>query len=141
MSLSAESSIPQRTRYPRAYVQLNLADLSQTNASEAHDDAVWGVAWSNADDRVISISADGTIKYLDSTSGQVARTLPRHTLGLTSLSVSPDGRHTLFNSIEGLTQLWDLSSGEIVGKHESYIRTGSEPVEPCTSLDRTVNHN
>jgi hypothetical protein len=109
-----------------------LSIVHKLNLSQAHDDAVWGVSWANADDRVISVSADGMIKYLDSTSGQVTRTLPRHTLGLTSLSTSLDGRQALFNSIEGLTQLWDLNSGEIIGKYESYLRTGTEAVEPCT---------
>ena len=37
----------------------------------------------------------------------------------------------LFNSIEGLTSLWDPQSGEVVGKHESYVRSGTDPAEPC----------
>ena len=45
--------------------------------------------------------------------------------------MSPNGEKVLFNSIEGLTSLWDLQSGEIVGKHESYIRAGADPAEPC----------
>jgi WD40 repeat protein len=91
---------------------------------------VWDVSWTTTD-AALSISADGVIKQWDSTSGQVLRTLPAHTLGLVSLSVSPDGKQALYNSIEGLTCLWDLESGEIVGKHESYVRTGSVPTEPC----------
>lgn len=27
--------------------------------------------------------------------------------------------------------MWDLQSGDIVGTHESYARSGSDPVEPC----------
>ncbi len=64
-------------------------------------------------------------------SGQVMRTAPAHTLGLVSLSVSRDGRYALYNSVDGTTFLWDLETGTIVGKHESYTRQG---VEPCTSL-------
>jgi len=76
---------------------------------------------------VVSISADGVIKRWNSTSGQVMRTVPAHTLGLVSLSVSPDGGHALYNSIDGTTFLWDLEGGAIVGKHESYTRSGAEP--------------
>jgi WD repeat-containing protein 61 len=78
----------------------------------------------------MSISADGSIKQWDSLFGQVAHALPAHTLGLVSLSVSPTGKHALYNSIEGLTCIWDLESGEVVGRHESYVRSGSEPIEP-----------
>jgi WD repeat-containing protein 61 len=57
------------------------------------------------------------------------RTAPAHTLGLVSLSVSPDGGHALYNSIDGTTFLWDLEGGAIVGKYESYTRSGAEPCE------------
>lgn len=99
----------------------------------AHTDAIWGTVWT-ANDMVISISADGGIRQWDSTSGQASRNLPPHTLGLISLSVSPTGDKVLYNSIEGLTNLWDLQSGEVLGKHESYMRAGTDPVEPCTCV-------
>ena len=98
----------------------------------AHLDAIWDVAWL-PDDTVLSISADGSIKQWDSTSGQVIRSQPPHTLGLVSLSVSPSGQHALYNSLEGLTCLWDLSSGEIVGRSESYVRDVPD-VEPGAFL-------
>lgn len=100
--------------------------------SLAHNDAIWDISWL-PDDSAISISADGSIKQWDSTSGQVSRTLPPHTLGLVSLSTSPSGEQILFNSLEGLTSLWDLGSGEVVGKFESFVRTRegeSVPGEP-----------
>ena len=100
----------------------------------AHSDAVWGVSWTNAD-TVLSISADGSIKQWDSNSGQVSRSRAPHTLGLVSLSVDPAGKLALYNTLEGLTSLWDLEDGEVKGSFESYARSaGSESTEPCTSL-------
>ena len=99
----------------------------------AHKDAIWGASWT-PDDRVISVSADGTIKQWDSSSGQITRAGPRHPLGLTSISTSHDGRYAVFNSIEGLTQMWDLQTGDIVGKFESYARPTSAQIEPCMLL-------
>lgn len=96
----------------------------------AHKDAIWGVSWT-PDDRVLSVSADGTIKQWDSGSGQITRAGPRHPLGFTSLSTSQDGKYALFNSIEGLTQMWDLQSGDVAGKFESYARPASGQLEPC----------
>jgi WD repeat-containing protein 61 len=55
--------------------------------------------------------------------------MPAHPLGLVSLSASSDGRHALYNSIDGTTFLWDLESGSIIGKHESFTRPGAEPCE------------
>jgi WD40 repeat protein len=98
---------------------------------EAHGDAVWDISWTAKDNAVVSISADGVIKRWNSTSGQVMRAAPPHTLGLVSLSVSPDGGHALYNSIDGTTLLWDLEGGAVVGKYESYTRSGAEP---CKSL-------
>ncbi|CDO75008.1 hypothetical protein BN946_scf184965.g10 [Trametes cinnabarina] len=77
---------------------------------------------------------DGSIKQWDSISGQVSRARPPHTLGLVSLSVDPTGKHALYNTLEGLTCLWDLEDGEIKGSFESYARTGGEPTEPSWSV-------
>ncbi len=90
--------------------------------------------WTTAD-TVLSVSADGVVKQWDSVSGQVSRSRPPHTLGIVSLSVDPTGKLALYNTLEGLTSLWDLEDGEVKGSFESYARgTGSEATEPCTSF-------
>ncbi|KAJ3553644.1 hypothetical protein NM688_g3494 [Phlebia brevispora] len=104
----------------------------------AHRDAVWGVKWTAAD-AVVSISADGSIKKWDSTSGQVASSQPPHTLGLVSLDTDTTGQKALYNTLEGLTCLWDLENGEVVGKFESYARTASESSEPAWSVSLNPN--
>lgn len=78
----------------------------------------------------MSISADGSVKQWDSNSGQSIHQRPPHTLGITSLSVSPSGQYALCNSIEGLTTLWDLESGEVVGTRESYARSAGNAADP-----------
>jgi WD repeat-containing protein 61 len=105
-----------------------LVVSTEITLSSAHTDAIWAVAWT-ADDKAISLSVDGVIKQFDSSSGQAIQQNPPHTLGLISLSVSPSGRHALYNSIEGLTCLWDLEAGDIIGRHESYARNGPENAE------------
>ncbi|KAF8484580.1 WD repeat-containing protein 61 [Russula ochroleuca] len=106
---------------------MSLAYVYSTVCTEPHADAVWDICWTAKDNAVVSISADGVIKRWNSTSGQVMRSIPAHTLGLVSLSVSADGGHALYNSIDGTTFLWDLEGGAIVGKHESYTRSAGEP--------------
>lgn len=119
---------------------MSLAFLHAHDCSEPHTDAIWGIAWT-AEDTVISISADGSVKQWAAASGQPHppnATFPAaHTLAQVSLSVSPDGKKALYNSIEGLTSLWDLGSGEVVSKFESYARTGD--AEPSWSVSLSPN--
>ncbi|KAJ7682456.1 WD repeat-containing protein 61 [Mycena polygramma] len=121
---------------------MSLAFLHAHDCSEPHTDAVWGAAWTAAADTVVSVSADGSIKQWTSSTGQRhppnAPFPPPHTLGLVSLSVSPDGNRALYNSIEGLTSLWDLSSGEVAARFESYAR-GAEGGEPSWSVSLHPN--
>ncbi|KAH9852488.1 WD repeat-containing protein 61 [Lenzites betulinus] len=111
---------------------MSLAFLHAHDGAEPHSDAVWAVSWTDAD-TVLSISADGAIKQWDSVSGQVSRTRAPHTLGLVSLSVDPAGKLALYNTLEGLTCLWDLDSGELRGSFESYARSG-DSTEPSWSV-------
>ncbi|TCD60150.1 hypothetical protein EIP91_010633 [Steccherinum ochraceum] len=112
---------------------MSLAFLHAHDCAEPHEDSVWGARWT-INDTVVSISADGAIKQFNSTSGQPSHYLPPHTLGLVSLDVDPDGRLALYNSLEGLTSLWDLSNGDVVGKYESYARGPSDPAEPAWAV-------
>jgi WD repeat-containing protein 61 len=61
-----------------------------------------------------------------------------HTLAQVSLSVSPDGTRALYNSMEGLTSLWNLDNGEIVGTFESFVRSSPDS-EPCEELSNSRN--
>ncbi|KAF8635361.1 hypothetical protein AX17_003930 [Amanita inopinata Kibby_2008] len=114
---------------------MSLSFVHAHDCSEPHSDAVWGIAYTE-DDSVFSISADGSIKHWGAT-GQPDPpngTFPTpHTLGLVSLSVSPDGQRALYNSIEGLTSLWDIPQNKIVAKFESYVRKAENP-EPSWSV-------
>lgn len=98
----------------------------------AQQDSVWGVALTSKDE-VVSVSADGTIKKRNAVSGQVSLAQPPHTLGLVSLDIDPTGKYALYNTLEGLTSLLDMDKGEVVGKYESYARSGTEASEPGKS--------
>lgn len=97
-----------------------------------HDGAIWGAAWTSTDNGV-SISADGSIYQWSCATGHHHSpkvTLEPHTLALVSLSVAPDGKRALYNSLEGHTRLLDLESSETIASYESYLET-KEDAEPC----------
>ncbi|KAI0337983.1 WD repeat-containing protein 61 [Trametopsis cervina] len=112
---------------------MSLAFLHALDGAEAHEDSVWSVAWT-AQDTVLSASADGTVKQWNPTSGQISRSQPPHTLGIVSLSTDASGKKALYNTLEGLTCLWDLESGDVTGRWESYNRTKEGGVEPAWSV-------
>ncbi|KAG7450795.1 WD repeat-containing protein 61 [Guyanagaster necrorhizus] len=125
-------------------VKQSLAFLHSHDAAEGHGDSVWGISWTS-NDTVISISADGSIKQWTS-AGDPQPPNPSsdfpapHMLGLVSLSVSSDAKYALYNTIEGLTSLWDLTTGDIVGKYESYSRSSAGgDIEPSWSVSLHPN--
>jgi len=120
--------------------KMSLAFLHEHDCSEPHTEAIWGAKWTVAD-TVISISADGSIKQWSKAAQPHPPNStfpPPHVLGLVALSVAPDAQRAIYNSLEGLTSLWDLDSGEVVAKYESYMR-GNEDAEPAWSVSLHPN--
>ncbi|KAI0690252.1 WD repeat-containing protein 61 [Cytidiella melzeri] len=112
----------------------SLAFLHAIDGAEAHTDSVWSVLWT-PQDAVFSASADGTVKQWTPTSGQISRSQPPHTLGIVSMSsADAKGGKVLWNTLEGLTCLWDLEDGEIKGRWESYVRGKEDNEEPAWSV-------
>ena len=70
----------------------------------------------------MTASADGTIRQWNAQSGEQLHARPPYPLGIISLSVSAAGDRALYNSLEGLTQLMDLTDGSLLASHESYAR-------------------
>jgi len=112
---------------------MSLAFLHAIDGAEAHSDSVWSVVWT-AQDTVLSASADGTVKQWNPTSGQISHSQLPHTLGIVSVSADSTGKKALYNTLEGLTSLWDLEGGEVKGRWESYNRTKDEGAEPAWSV-------
>lgn len=48
-----------------------------------------------------------------------------HPLGITSLSISPLANRSLSNSIDGTTLLHSLATGQLLGTHQSFLKTSS----------------
>jgi len=112
---------------------MSIPFLQSESPSQPHTDAIWAVHW-NPNDTLFSISADGQIVQWDASSAQPIKSQPPHTLGLVSLSVSESGNLALYNTIEGVTCLWDTQHGGEVIKHESFLRTAGEGAEPAWSI-------
>ncbi|KAL7411590.1 WD repeat-containing protein 61 [Mrakia frigida] len=93
------------------------------DADQAHDDAIWGVKWTTKD-QIVSVGLDGALKVWDS-HGALVHSPTAHPLGITSLSISPLANRSLSNSIDGTTLLHSLATGQLLGTHQSFLKTSS----------------
>jgi WD40 repeat protein len=66
--------------------------------------------------RLASASYDNTIKFWDSASGHLLRTLTGHSNIVTSVAFSPDGRTLASGSEDKTIKLWDVSRVNEAGK-------------------------
>lgn len=81
-------------------------------AFRGHTGPIHSVAYSPDGQRIISGSADMTIKVWDAQTGQETITLKGHTRGVSSVAFSPDAKRIVSGSHDGTVRLWDAQSGQ-----------------------------
>src|SRR6476661_6559606 len=91
---------------------------------EGHTHLVNAVAVTTDGKRVISGSADKTIKVWDLTTGKEQFTLKGHTYWVNAVAVTADGRHVISGSKDNTLKVWDL----VTGKEEFTFDDHSGPV-------------
>ncbi|KIO21287.1 hypothetical protein M407DRAFT_129643 [Tulasnella calospora MUT 4182] len=110
------------------------------DSSRGHEDKIWALQWTTAE-QCLSAGADGKLLLWDTTkaNGAPVRQLQQHPLALISLSGNTEGTRVLSNSIEGTTSLYDVQTGELLGKHESFERRAGITAEPAWSVSLNPN--
>ncbi|MBZ5521961.1 MAG: TIR domain-containing protein [Acidobacteriia bacterium] len=120
---------------PEALYALCQGDLSHASGKPAmsarlqvatgHQNHVLGCAWSPDGRRILSSSADNTLRIWDASSGQTLVTFFGHQNYVWSCAWSPDGRRILSSSADNTLRIWDASSGQTLATlsgHESSVR-------------------
>ncbi|TFK27913.1 WD40 repeat-like protein [Coprinopsis marcescibilis] len=82
-----------------------------------HASSVWSVAISLNGSKIVSGSADETVRIWDEKTGQqVGEPLRGHTDWVNSVVFSPDGRRIVCGSDDRTIRIWDVETGKQVGK-------------------------
>jgi WD40 repeat protein/tetratricopeptide (TPR) repeat protein len=77
-----------------------------------HDSMVSAIAFSPDGERIVSGSADKTIKVWDATNGTELMTLRGHEDAVSSAGFSPDSKLIVSGSKDGTIRLWDAVTGD-----------------------------
>jgi WD40 repeat protein len=77
-----------------------------------HADSVASAAFSPDGRRIVSGSADKTLKVWDAATGQETLTLKGHAAPVHSVAFSPDGRRIVSGSADKTLRLWDAATGQ-----------------------------
>jgi WD40 repeat protein len=99
---------------PEAEEQLHRAILASVVrlTLSGHSDEVRSVAWSPDGKRLVTASADETVKVWNSESGEELFTITGHRAKVYSVAWSPDGKRLATGSADNTAKVWDAETGK-----------------------------
>ncbi|MEO8286520.1 MAG: fasciclin domain-containing protein [Chloroflexota bacterium] len=77
-----------------------------------HTDAVWQAVFSPDGKKIVTASADGTVRIWDAVSGKTLLTITGHTDEVRGAVFSPDGKTVLTASGDKTARIWDATTGK-----------------------------
>ena len=83
----------------------------EVRSFRGHDDAITGLAFNPAGDRLATASRDRTVRLWDPASGRQVLILRGHSSGVSCVAFSPDGRLVASAGEDCIVKIWDVASG------------------------------
>jgi WD40 repeat protein len=82
---------------------------------QGHGEWVTAVAVTPDGGRVVSASADKTVRVWELKTGRFVRTLQGHGDRVTAVAITPDGRFVVSASDDKTVRIWELKAGQSIG--------------------------
>ena len=111
--IGAQIQVPDGTRFLRVRHLASRESTALVRDLVGHSSVVTACAVTPDGQRVLSASADHTLKVWDLASGRVEATLVGHANVVTACAVTPDGRRMVSASSDRTLKVWDLASGRV----------------------------
>ncbi|TSN95644.1 Striatin [Bagarius yarrelli] len=105
-----------------------------------HTDAVWGLVYSSAHQRLLSCSADGTVRLWNAANtepaiavfnedkGKLVHSMVAHLDAVTSLAVDPNGLYLMSGSHDCSIRLWNLESKTCIQEFTAHRKKFEESI-------------
>ncbi|MEM0980434.1 MAG: TIR domain-containing protein [Cyanobacteria bacterium P01_H01_bin.58] len=119
-TLQPEQQTPALKAQVMGSLQQTLFWVQERNRLEGHTGTVWQVAFSPDEQKLASVSADGTIRLWD-LAGNDLGVLDREGGPLLDLDFAPDGQQLAAVDADGQLYLWD-SAGELVTEWQAHAQ-------------------
>jgi WD40 repeat protein len=114
---------------------------SMIQTLEGHIDGVSTVAITPDGKKIVSGSADNTIRVWDLDSGKEIKKLEGYADWVTLLAITPDGKKIVSGSADNTIRVWDLDSGKEIKKLEGSSSVYSLAITPDNKIVSTGDWN
>ena len=103
------------------------------------ESSVTAVAFSSDDSRIVSGSADKSVRVWDASTGEMLKVLEGHTRDIRSVAFSSDDSHIVSGSDDQSVRVWDASMGETLEVLEGHTEPAAFSVNGrCVVADKSV---
>lgn len=99
---------------------------------DAHEDALWCVAWQPDSRSLITGSVDETVKVWTlgepgSTTVESAHTYTGHTLGVISVAIDATGKFAASSALDSFIRVWNLEVTRVLSEKRKRAERGAPP--------------
>ena len=123
------TAAPIAKRKPEPLPEFGEAPLQVVNQI-GHTNTIRQLVHTPDGNKVLSSSADGTVRVWHAPTGALILTFNQHPDPATALTVTPDGKQALSGSTKGQVLVWDIATGKVVRELDCGDWVGSIAVSP-----------